>query len=166
MVAFSNVGASRNPLTATNVSGSFSANTWYDMGLTRSSITGNTSDRDDGEGGIGTISDNRLYLFMVHMNTYSSGNPTMYNSNAVSEPLCLAGTSNSLSTCEFNFGAFNGHAPNTAQRGDQGNFIVGRIKHVYSSSGANPVFQWKSSYALTLSGSTGGQRMSFLIFRI
>ena len=165
MVGFSPLGASRNALAATNVSGSFSANTWYDMGLTRVNMM-QSPDTDDHELSIGTISDNRLFVFMVHMNTYSSGNPTMYNSSAVSEPMAISGTSNSNSTCEFNFGAFNGHAPNTAQRGDQGNFIVGRIKHVYSSSGANPVFQWKSSYAMTLSGSTGGQRMSFLIFRI
>jgi hypothetical protein len=165
MVGFSHLGASRHALTATNVSGSFSANTWYDMGLTRTSMMQNP-DTDDHELSIGTISDNRLFVFMVHMNLYSNGNPTMYNANAVSEPMAISGTSNSLSTCEFPFGVFNGHAPNTAQRGDQGDFIVGRIKHIYSSSGANPVFQWKSSYALTLSGSTGGSRMSFLIFRI
>ena len=166
MAGLSQVGVSRvSPLGAVNTTGSFSANTWYDMNLARSNMFV-TGDSDDGVGGIGTINYVRMMVIVVHMNLYGSGNPTMYNSNAVSEPFSTSGTSNSVSGSEMYFGAFVGHAPNTAQRGDMSNFIQCRVLHVYGSSGANPKFQWRCNAGLTLNGTTGGQRMSFMIHRI
>lgn len=140
-----------------DISGSFTANTWYDTGIGRGTTTGAPS------GG-----NRAVFVMGIFINGYLAGFGSMYSCLAYTSPFSWNTTSvNSISATPLRYSGFTAHAPNTWQGGYAGNETLQlRIKHEYSNGQNGWRIQWLATVNTTLNPATSGKQLSFWLKRL
>jgi hypothetical protein len=140
---------------STDVTGTFSANTWYDTGFHRDVITSTY-------GGSGNV-----YMLFGYLNLYSSGFGSMYSGQFVSAPFHLnTNSTNSVARCDLAIGTLLGHAPNEMGDGyDRDEKLQFSFKHEYSNNQNGWRLQFLSTVGITLDN-TSGKDMNLWVKRV
>ena len=140
-----------------DISGSFSANNWYDTGISRSNSTGAPS------GG-----NRAVFVMGIFLNTYNSGMGAMYSAQAYTNPFNWNTSSvNSSGATPLRYSGFTSHAPNQWTGGFDGTENLQlRIKHELSNANNGWRIQWLSVSNSTLNPAVAGQQMSFWLKRL
>ena len=140
-----------------NISGTFTANTWYDTGISRSYGTGAPS------GG-----DRSVFVMGIYINGHSSGMGSMYSCLAYTSPFSWSTAStNSTSATPLRYSGFTGHAPNQWLSGYEGDENLQlRIKHEHSDANNGWRIQWLYVANTTQNPAVSGQQLSFWLKRL